>query len=205
MIRAITLFGSSRRHENTGRLVDCIAKRVGIEVVDLATKRLSPYDYEHRNRGDDFEPLMRRVLGFDQIIFASPVYWYAVCPPMKVFFDRISDFLDLPDLIDEGRQLRGKRAYVACTSIYAEVPKPSIGAFVDTFDYLGMRFGGLVHANCRDGYAPAEHDADACKFVQLVRSHADDAEREPDPPPECGGHRRQRRGVTRFNGPSLES
>ena len=38
---------------------------------------------------------MRRILAFDRIIFASPVYWYAVSPAMKVFLDRSSDFLDL--------------------------------------------------------------------------------------------------------------
>ena len=78
---------------------------------------ISAYDYEHRNRGDDFEPLIERVLAFDQIIFASPVYWYAASPAMKVFLDRISDLLDLPELLEEGRRLRGKRAFLICTSI----------------------------------------------------------------------------------------
>jgi hypothetical protein len=31
---------------------------------------------------------------------------------VKVFIDRISDYLDLPDLLEDGRQLRGKRGYV---------------------------------------------------------------------------------------------
>jgi hypothetical protein len=39
----IALFASSRRNGNTG---------------------MSAYDCEHRNRDDDFEPLMKRVLGF---------------------------------------------------------------------------------------------------------------------------------------------
>jgi multimeric flavodoxin WrbA len=150
------LFASSRRNGNTGQLMDRIAKELDIEVVDLGTARMSVYDYEHRNRDDDFEPLMKRVLDFDQIIFASPVYWYSVSPPMKVFLDRISDFLDLPDLLGEGRRLRGKHAYVVCTSIDEDVSKAFLSAFTDTFDYLGMRFGGIVHVDCRDGYVPAQ-------------------------------------------------
>ena len=110
MLSAIALFASSRRNGNTGQLMDRIASELGIEVVDLATKRMSAYDYEHRNRNDDFEELMKRALAFDQLIFATPVYWYSVSPPMKVFLDRISDFLDLPDLLDDGRRLRGKRS-----------------------------------------------------------------------------------------------
>lgn len=165
MPNAIALFSSSRRNGNTGQLMDRIARELDMEVVDLAQMTISAYDYEHRNRGDDFEPLMKRVLAFDQIIFATPVYWYAVSPAMKTFLDRISDFLDLPDLLDDGRRLRGKRAYVVCTSIYDEAPASFMGAFRDTFEYLGMRFGGVVHANCHDGYVPSRHDAEAAAFA----------------------------------------
>lgn len=170
MLATIALFASSRRHGNTGQLMDRIASELGIEVVDLSALSISAYDYQHRNRTDDLEPLMKRVLVFEQIIFATPVYWYAVSPPMKVFLDRISDFLELPELLDEGRRLRGKRAYVVCTSIYDEVPSSFIGAFVDTFNYLGMHFGGVAHANCRDGYEPARHDAVAAAFARRLSS-----------------------------------
>jgi len=166
---AIALFASSRRNGNTGQLMDRIAKELDIEVVDLAAKRMSAYDYEHRNRCDDFEPLMKRVLTFEQLIFATPVYWYAVSPAMKVFLDRISDLLDLPDLLEDGRRLRGKEACVVCTSIYDEVPPSFLGAFLDTFNYLGMRFGGVAHANCREGYSAARHDAEALAFARRVR------------------------------------
>ena len=149
--------------------MDRIATELDIEVVDLPALRMSAYDYEHRNRDDEFEPLMKRVLQFNQVIFATPVYWYAASPAMKIFLDRITDFLDLPDLLDDGRKLRGITAYVVCTSIYDEAPGSFIGTFVDTFEYLGMRFGGVAHVNCRDGYHPERHDAEAVKFANLLR------------------------------------
>ena len=148
--------------------MDLVANDLRIEVVDLAAMKISAYDYEHRNRGDDFEPLIERVLDFDQIIFASPVYWYAASPAMKVFLDRISDLLDLPELLDEGRRLRGKRAFVICTSIYDEVAPSFIAAFQETFRYLGMPYGGCLHANCHDGYKPANHEKDTKAFISLV-------------------------------------
>ena len=126
--RAIALFGSSRRHGNTGQLMDDIAARLDVEVVDLAQLRIAPYDYGHRNRGDDFEPLMKRVLEFEHIIIASPVYWYAVSPPVKIFLDRISDYLDIPELQEHGRRLRGKTGHIVCTSIYDSAPTPFSGA-----------------------------------------------------------------------------
>lgn len=161
----IALFASSRRNGNTGALIDAIAQPLGIEIVDLTQKRISAFDYEYRNRGDDFEPLMEHVLRFDQIVFASPIYWYAVAPPMKVFLDRISDYLDLPDLIGKGRQLRGKRGFIVCTSVYDTPCAPFIGAFKDTFAYLGMEFGGYINVNCKDGYQPKRHAPDIAAFV----------------------------------------
>lgn len=167
---AIALFSSSRRHGNTGQLIDHIAGELAIEVVDLATLNMSSYDYEHRNRNDDFEPLMRRLLKFEQLIFASPVYWYSVPSAMKLFLDRLSDYLELPDLLDEGRRLRGKQAYIVCTSICAKPPASFIHTFVDTFEYLGMHYGGVAHANCEDGYVPARHDTEAATLIQRVRN-----------------------------------
>lgn len=169
MSNVIALFSSSRRHGNTGQFMDRIAAELGVEVVDLAGKRIAPYDYEHRNRDDEFEALMQRVLTFERVIFATPVYWYAASPAMKTFLDRIADFLELPDLVAAGRQLRGKRAYVVCTSIYEEVPQSFLSAFLDTFSYLGMTFGGVAHVDCRDGYSPARHDAAAVAFARQLR------------------------------------
>jgi multimeric flavodoxin WrbA len=166
---AIVLFASARRDGNTGKLVDRIAAPLGIEVVDLARLRMAPYDYGHRNRQDDFEPLMRRALEHEHLVFASPVYWYAVASPMKVFLDRMTDFLDLPDLLEQGRRLRGKTGHVACTSIYDEPPQPFIGAFADTFDYFGMHFGGVAHVNCADGYDAAAGKAEAERFAAFLR------------------------------------
>ena len=169
MLATTVLFSSSRRNGNTGRFIDRIASELGIEIVDLSSLRMAPYDYDHRNRHDDFEPLMERVLSHSQIIFATPIYWYATSPAMKVFLDRVSDFLELPDLLPKGRRLRGKNAYVVCTSICDQPSASFMDAFRETFDYLGMHFGGVAHVNCADGYSPAAHDADALAFATLVR------------------------------------
>ncbi len=60
MLSTIALFSSSRRRGNTGQLIDRIALELNIEVVDLASQRISSYDYEHLNRADDFESLDSR-------------------------------------------------------------------------------------------------------------------------------------------------
>lgn len=166
----IAIFASSRSQGNTRQFMDWIANELAIEVIDLADQSISPYDYEHRNMDDDFLPLMRHVLKHQNIIIASPVYWYSVSAQMKVFIDRTSDFLAVDELKAMGRQLRGKTAYVVCTSISEEVDPPFIAALKDTVEYLGMTFGGYAHADCGQGYRPEQYQEDVDKFVELISS-----------------------------------
>jgi multimeric flavodoxin WrbA len=165
----IALFASSRRDGNTGTVIDRIAAALAIEVVDLSQIRMSAYDYEHQNRADEFEPLMDRILGYEQIIFAAPVYWYSAPPPMKVFLDRFSDFLDVPELRPKGRRLRGKRGYVVATSGTVEISPAFLYVFKETFEYLGMQYRGALHLNCDGGYTPGKFEREIDDFVSLVR------------------------------------
>jgi multimeric flavodoxin WrbA len=89
---------------------------------------------------------------------------------MKVFIDRTSDFLDLDELKDMGRRLRGKNAYIVCTSISADADGSFLGSFKDTFGYLGMQYGGYVHANCENGYVRDNYRQDVDKFLCAVNA-----------------------------------
>jgi multimeric flavodoxin WrbA len=170
MPTTVALFSSSRRHGNTGAVLDRIAVDLPMEIVDLSEIGISPYDYSHRNRGDGFEPLVDLILRHDQLIFVAPVYWYAVPPAMKTFIDRLSDLLELPDLKPKGRQLRGKRALVVATSGIDEISPAFISMFRDTFAYLGMKYGGLLHVNCSGGYSKGCAEMEIESFILRVRS-----------------------------------
>ena len=114
-------------------------------MIDLGEKNISPFDYEYRNRGDDFEPLMERAIRSQRIVVVSPIYWYSVPPSMKAFVDRISDCLDVPNLLEKGRTLRGKTGYVICTSVKDAPDEVFLDMFRQVFAYLGMAFGGYLH------------------------------------------------------------
>jgi multimeric flavodoxin WrbA len=169
MLSTIALFASSRRHGNTGTVLDKIAEELRFEIVDLSESNVTPYDYAHANRADGFEPLMRKVLGHDQIVFAAPVYWYSVPPQMKSFIDRLTDLLEIPDLREKGRQLRGKRAFVVATSGIDEISPAFISMFRDTFAYLGMQYCGHLHVNCDGGYKNGLGESDIEVFKALLR------------------------------------
>lgn len=167
MNNTVAIFSSARANGNTKKLLNSVTLNTNIDIIDLSDYNFSDYDYDYKNQDDDFLPLIEKILSYEKIIFASPVYWYAVTPTMKRFFDRISDLLDLPHLLNSGRRLRGKTAYVVCSSISEEVSNSFISAFKDTFEYLGMFYGGCLHANCADGYQ-VEHYSDDLNGFRLL-------------------------------------
>ena len=169
MNKTIAVIGSSRRNGNTGRLIDLIANELNIEVIDLNLKNISPFDYEHKNINDDFLKLMDHVLKHDHIIFASPVYWFAMSAQMKIFIDRMSDFLSVDELKNKGRELRGKVGYVVSTSISEQIDDSFIDSFTNTFDYLGLGFGGFVHANCNNGFNSSDYQDDIVGFIEKLK------------------------------------
>lgn len=168
MGEVVALLGSARRNGNTGQLLDDVARELSCDVVDLASLKISAYDYSHQNQQDDFLPTVRRLLQYEKIIFASPVYWYSFSAQMKLFIDRTSDLLDLPELLAIGRQLRGKKGFVVCTSVSNEADVAFLQAFEKTFRYLGIGYGGHIHVNCEDGYDSVASSAARASFVQQV-------------------------------------
>lgn len=169
MSDSIIVFASARSHGNTRKLIDGINHELDIPVIDLSDKNISSYDYEHQNIDDDFLPVINEILKYDKIIFATPIYWYAVSAQMKVFLDRTTDLLDLADLKEMGRQLRDKTSYIICTSASEEADSDFLSTFKKTFNYLGMHYGGYMHANCQNGYISDLYKDDVAKFIKLIK------------------------------------
>ncbi len=150
--KRLIIFGSSRSHGDTRKVADAFAKLTGADLIDLNDYNISYFDYEHRNQHDDFLVVFQKLLQYDQIIFATPVYWYTMSAVMKTFFDRISDVLKIRK--DLGRQLRGKRMMViSSSSDNKEYPGFDL-PFSRSAEYLGMHYDGYMHAWVEDGQVP---------------------------------------------------
>jgi multimeric flavodoxin WrbA len=135
----IIILGSSRSNGNTRKAIDTVIGNAAIPVVDLLPLNINGYDYEHSNQDDDFIPLMERILKFETIILATPVYWYTMSWLMKIFLDRITDLLKIRK--DLGRQLRGKKLFVVA-SFNDSLPKGFEDTFSQICEYLGMDYLG---------------------------------------------------------------
>lgn len=157
--------GSSRNDGDTTKLVQHITNLTRADVYDLNEYQFSYYDYEHLNKGDDFLPLIRKIIEEnDTLVFVSPVYWYAMSGIMKVFFDRMSDLLTIEK--DLGRKLRGKNMAVITISLGNNLGTDFFLPFIASADYLGMHYLGGHHTHAEEDYL--EDLKDFLKVAQLT-------------------------------------
>lgn len=138
------ILGSSRKNGDTQKLVDHLLRLTDWEPIDLTEYDISHYDYAHANREDDFIGLMKTITEkFDVLIFATPVYWYAMSGIMKVFFDRITDLLKIEKEI--GRKLRSKSMAVITSSNGDNLDESFWLPFKKSAEYLGMDYVANLH------------------------------------------------------------
>lgn len=144
--RKVIIIGSSRLNGNTTRIASEIANHFEIDIVNLNDYQFSYYDYDSKNREDDFLPLIKSIIEkYDTLIFATPVYWYSMSGIMKVFFDRFSDLIRIEK--ETGRKLRGKKIAVISNSHDNEIEYDFYIPFRKSAAYLGMEYLGDKHFN----------------------------------------------------------
>ena len=143
-IKGVIIQGSSRSNGNTNKITSFVQKKTGFDIIDLKSKQIGEFDYNFKNKADDFLPLMVEIVNkYDTIIFATPVYWYSMSGIMKNFFDRITDCLKIEKEI--GRKLRGKTMGMISCGSDSEIKKGFEMPFVESANYLGMHYLGDIH------------------------------------------------------------
>ena len=144
--KKVIILGSSRSKGNTSKIASAISKKNDIDVIDLNNYAISYYDYESKNRDDDFIPLIKNIIEkYDTLIFVTPVYWYNMSGIMKVFFDRFSDLIRIEK--ETGKKLRGKNMYVISNSHDKDLECNFYLPFQKSAAYLGMNYIGNQHFN----------------------------------------------------------
>ncbi len=142
-MRNIIVQGSSRSKGNTNKIAKIVKSQIGADIIDLKTKIINPYSYEHQSANDDFLPIIKNIVTYDTIILMTPVYWYSMSGIMKNFFDRITDCLKIEK--ETGRKLRGKNMVaISCGSDEMETEGFFI-PFRNSAEYLGMNYLGNIH------------------------------------------------------------
>lgn len=143
-MKKVIIAGSSRKDGDLENLVKDLTDKSDWDVIDLNDYNFSYFDYDHQNRGDDFIPLMRRILEkYETLIFATPVYWYAMSGIMKVFFDRITDLITIEKEL--GRQLRTKKMAAVSSSNGNNLGEHFWLPFTESAKYLGIEYLSSLH------------------------------------------------------------
>src|SRR5438552_1976397 len=138
----VVIFGSARANGSCRKAVDLVFKDKEHHFVDLRTRKISPFDYNHENINDDFIPLIEEILPYDTIVLASPIYWYTVSSHMKIFIDRWSDLLCLRK--DLALRLERKKLFLI-TSFGTDLPLGCVGfenPIRQSCNYMNIDYGG---------------------------------------------------------------
>lgn len=84
------------------------------------------------------------MLAAPAILFATPVYWYAMSGRLKTLFDRFTDLLTDRDSGGRGRRLADRQMWMLAVGVDPELPAGFEEPFRLTAAYLGMTWkGGL--------------------------------------------------------------
>jgi multimeric flavodoxin WrbA len=160
------VFSSSRAQGDTSQIVQYLRNQSAATLFDLSQYSISFYDYDHRNRDDDFLPLMSKLIEFEHIVFATPMYWYAMSAQMKVFIDRLSDLLTIDKAL--GRKLKGKSCSLVSTGYDLVAPSCLWQPFDLTAKYLHMQYKGMLYCSCPKGFDIQDHKLSIDKFISNI-------------------------------------
>jgi len=153
MPEPLVVLGSARPDGETRHAVD-LAFPAGARIIVLPEHHIGGYDYRHGNENDGFAGVIDAMLGADAIVFATPVYWYAMSAPLKIFFDRLSDLLETAK--DKGRALAGKSVWLIATGTENGLPEGFEVPFRRTAKYFAMHYRGAAYLYTGDDPALRE-------------------------------------------------
>jgi NAD(P)H-dependent FMN reductase len=137
--RPLIISGSARKESDTKKLVDIIFSGFEIEQIELLDYTIDAYNYKANYSPDDnFFQLIDIILNHNKIIFATPVYWYAMSGRMKNFFDRLTDIVTIRKEI--GRKMKGKEIFLLSVGTDPAAPDGFEIPFRLTAEYFDMNF-----------------------------------------------------------------
>ncbi|AFJ02570.1 hypothetical protein Q7C_1420 [Methylophaga frappieri] len=55
-------------------MVKQVRSEIDASLFELKDYDITPFDYQHQNKNDDYLPLVRELVQHDHLVFATPVY-----------------------------------------------------------------------------------------------------------------------------------
>lgn len=143
---ALVILGTARDESNTLEELKKNSQITNFKLIELHKLNLLPYSYKEPPK-DDFLSVAEKMLRHDRIVFATPVYWYAMSGVLKLFFDRLTDLISTSKNI--GRSLAGKQVALFTTGTDPELPDGFEVPFRRTCEYFDMKYQGAIYVCTR--------------------------------------------------------
>lgn len=150
-MKTLIVQASARNNGDTAKVVAHLAHQLDAQVIDLLEYTIHPFNYAQEYPDNDgfLSLYQEHLLIADQILLATPIYWYTMSGTLKIFLDRFSDLLMSQQ--DLGRKLRGKHLAVLSVGNDATVPLSFYAPFELSAEYLGMEYGPVYHGWLEEG------------------------------------------------------
>ena len=166
--RLLVIIGSARQQGDTKAYVDYVFDTTEYTLIDLSDYHIAPYQYQGEYpAADTFNLLTEDILNHDIIIFATPVYWYAMSGSMKALFDRFTDLVTIQKMT--GRKLKGKQILLLAVGSDADIPEGFEIPFKHTAVYLGMQYHGAVYFSTSKKIPDPDKSAKKQIFIDRVK------------------------------------
>ena len=148
--KPLVILGSARKDSNTLFAIENLLGGKEYTFLDLSNYEFVGYDYDNNYaESDQFLEIVDVMLQHDKIIFATPVYWYAMSSLMKTFFDRWSDLVRVEK--PRGRAMAGKQTFLLTQGSTPEMPPGFDMPFDLSSKYLSMKFQGHIYGDMTKG------------------------------------------------------
>ncbi len=162
----LVILASARRGGDTEQLVQHLLRQVPHRLLNLLDWSVSPYRYEQDYPvTDTFLHLANLLLQHSALVVATPVYWYSMSSPMKVFLDRFTDLITSHKHL--GRQLAGKPMFLLVSGADPELPEGFTVPFRQTATYFDMPFVASLYRSSKHPFPQEESQYFTSKLLAV--------------------------------------
>ncbi len=152
--RFLFLVASTRRSGVLGntealarQAASALPESTGQQWLHLHGMQVAPFE-DHRHDSGVYAPpegdlgrLLDATLAASDLVFVSPVYWYSVPAPLKLYLDHWSAWMRVPG-VDFKTRMADKRLWVVATSGDRDKAQPMFDSVRLCAGFLGMRAMG---------------------------------------------------------------
>lgn len=147
MEKVLVILGTAREDSNTLKAIGEHLPFKEYKLIELSKLNIQPYSYDGYKIEDDFLQIAELMIQSEVIVFATPVYWYAMSGIMKIFFDRLSDLISVQKPL--GRALAGKKTWLFSTGSDDVLPQGFEVPFQKTSEYFDMVFQKSLYVSVK--------------------------------------------------------